>query len=261
MTIPLMRYLQLQEKSHLVRLGLTVGMVLTIISAVGSQSRGALVGLLVTGTIFWFKSRRKLMLAIFIAFSVILVVTIMPESWYQRMDTIDTYQQDDSAQGRINAWWTAWNVARSRFLGGGFEMWRPPVFRQFAPVPDNVHDAHSIYFKVLGEHGFVGLFLFLLLLALTWWKCGAIIRIAKKNAELLWARDLATMIQVSMVGYLSAGTFLGLSYFDYIYHLIAVVVVTYSLVAQAARPLGIGAEQSKSAPAGGLSSLPPLGRS
>lgn len=238
MTIPLMRYLQLQEKSHLVRLGLTVGMVLTIISAVGSQSRGALVGLLVTGTIFWFKSRRKLMLAIFIALSVVLVVTIMPESWYQRMDTIDTYQQDDSAMGRINAWWTAWNVARNRFLGGGFEMWRPPVFRQFAPQPENVHDAHSIYFKVLGEHGFVGLFLFLLLLALTWWKCGAIIQIAKKNAELLWARDLATMIQVSMVGYMSAGAFLGLSYFDYIYHLIAVVVVTYALIEKAAAEAG-----------------------
>jgi hypothetical protein len=41
------------------------------------------------------------------------------------------------------------------------------------------------------------------------------------------------MIQVSMVGYMSAGAFLGLAYFDYIYHLVAVVVVTHHIVHRA----------------------------
>jgi putative inorganic carbon (hco3(-)) transporter len=157
MTIPLMRYLQLQEQSKLIRLGLTVGMTLSIISAIGSQSRGALVGLLLTGSIFWIKSRNKAITAALIIIAAALVINIMPETWYQRMDTIETYHQDASAMGRINAWWTAWNLAKDRFTGGGFEMWQVPVFRQYAPNPNDVHDAHSIYFKVLGEHGFIGL--------------------------------------------------------------------------------------------------------
>ncbi len=234
MTIPLMRYLHLQEQNKLIRLGLMAGMLLTAVSAIGSQSRGALVGLVLTGGIFWIKSRNKAATAVLIAIAAVLIINIMPESWYQRMDTIDTYQQDGSAMGRINAWWTAWNVAKDRVTGGGFEMWHNAIFRQYAPNPDDVHDAHSIYFKVLGEHGFIGLFLFLCLLAMTWTKCSAIIRIAKKNPDQTWARDLAAMIQVSIVGYMSAGAFLGLSYFDYFYHLVALTVVVHSMVKVAA---------------------------
>jgi probable O-glycosylation ligase (exosortase A-associated) len=232
MTIPLMRYLHLQEKRKVIKTGLAAGMLLTTIAAVGTQSRGALVALLVTGTIFWLKSRKKFSSAIFIGVSVLLVASVMPESWYERMGTIQSYDADRSAQGRINAWWTAFNVASDRIFGGGFEMWGGAVFQRYAPDPTNVRDVHSIYFEILGEHGFVGLALFITLLVMTWLKCSAVIRTARQNPELGWARDLAAMLQVSIVGYMSAGAFLGLAYFDYIYHLIAVAVVVHYVVHQ-----------------------------
>ncbi len=65
---------------------------------------------------------------------------------------------------------------------------------------------------------------------MTWLKCGATIRLAKKSPELTWARDLAAMIQVSFVGYMSAGAFLGLAYFDFMYHMVVMVVVVHLLV-------------------------------
>ena len=164
--------------------------------------------------------------------------SIMPEEWYARMNTIETYDQDDSALGRINAWWTAWNVATHRITGGGFWMFQWSVFQLYAPDPGRVHDAHSIYFQILGHHGFIGLAIFLTLLAMTWFKCGSIMRMAKKNAALNWARDLAAMIQVSMIGYMAAGAFLGLGYFDYIYHLIAITVVVHHIVSSA-KPSGV----------------------
>lgn len=230
MTIPLMRYLQLTETNRTIKLGLTVGILLTSISAIGSQSRGALLGLSLMGAIFWVKSRNKIVTGFLIVVAAIVIASLMPPEWYARMNTINTYEQDASAMGRINAWWCAWNLALHRLTGGGFEMWQIPVFAQYAPNIEDVHDAHSIYFKVLGEHGFIGLFLFLLLLAMTWRKCTAIIKRSKGVAELSWARDLAAMIQVSLVGYMSAGTFLGLCYFDYFYHLLAVTVVVSHLV-------------------------------
>ncbi len=233
MTIPLMRYLHLQEKRKLIKTGLAAGMLLTTIAAVGTQSRGALVALLMTGTIFWLKSRKKFSTAVFIGVSVLLVASVMPESWYERMNTIQSYEVDQSAQGRINAWWTSFNVASDRIFGGGFEMWGGLVFQRYAPDPSNVRDVHSIYFEILGEHGFFGLALFVSLLSMTWLKCSAVIRATRLNAEFGWARDLAAMLQVSLVGYMSAGAFLGLAYFDYIYHLIAVAVVVHSVVHQA----------------------------
>jgi putative inorganic carbon (hco3(-)) transporter len=232
MTIPLMRYLHLQESSRLVRAGLVVAMVLTSLAAVGSQSRGALVALVVTGSYFWWKSRQKFLTTLVLGAAIGLARWIMPEEWYARMRTIETYDQDASAIGRINAWWTAWNTAMDRVTGGGFEMWRSAVFARYAPDPSNVRDVHSIYFEILGEHGFIGLFFYLTLIGLTWLTCWKISRLAKKDPGTRWAADLATMIQVTLVGYMSAGAFLGLAYFDYFYHLVAIVVVTHALVRQ-----------------------------
>lgn len=230
MTIPLMRYLHLQETRKWVKTGLAGTMLLTALAAVGSQSRGGLVALLITGGIFWLKSRGKFLSGLLLAAAVAATAAIMPQEWYDRMHSIKNYQEDASALGRINAWWTAYYVAKDRITGGGFEMFRWPVFEQYAPDPGNVHDVHSIYFEMLGEHGFIGLILFLALLALTWMKCSSIIRIGKRDKELYWARDLAAMIQVSMVAYMTGGAFLGLAYFDYIYHLIALVAVTAYLI-------------------------------
>lgn len=231
-TVPLIRYLHLTEKNKLIRLGLAIGMFLTALAAIGSQSRGALVALVITGSIFWWKSRNKIITAAFVGVVAVVVVNVMPPEWFARMQTIETYGEDASAMGRINAWWAAYHLANARFFGGGFETWQPGMFALYAPDPTNVRDVHSIYFEVLGEHGWVGLALFLTLLGLTWLKCGSIIRLARKRPDDTWARDLAAMIQVSLIGYASAGAFLGLAYFDYFYHLVAVVVVLYAIVAK-----------------------------
>lgn len=236
MTIPLMRYLHMREKRMWLRHALLMLMILSAISAIGTQSRGALVALTLTGMIFWLKSRGKLLSGILIVMAAGMVLMFMPEAWFERMSTIRTYQQDDSALGRINAWWTAFNVANARFFGGGFEMFQPPTFYAFAPEPYRVHDVHSIYFEALGEHGWVGLILFVSLLVFTWLKCGATIRIGKRHPAHEWARDLGRMIQVSIVGYMTGGAFLGLAYFDYIYHLVALSVVAHHLVRQRADP-------------------------
>ena len=44
------------------------------------------------------------------------------------------------------------------------------------------------------------------------------------------ARNLAAMLQVSLVGYAVGGAFLGLAYFDLFYHLVALLAVTRAVV-------------------------------
>jgi probable O-glycosylation ligase (exosortase A-associated) len=201
-------------------------MVLTAVSAIGSQSRGALVGAAVMGSIFWMKSRNKFFTAIMLVVAIGTIALVMPPEWYARMTTIKTYEQDASALGRINAWWTAFNVAKARLTGGGFEMFQYQTFHAYAPDPVNVHDVHSVYFEVLGEHGFIGLGLWLLLAILTWQTGSWVIKQAKRDPDKKWAADLAAMGQVSMIGFASAGAFLGLSNFDLYYHLLMIIVLT-----------------------------------
>jgi probable O-glycosylation ligase (exosortase A-associated) len=155
----------------------------------------------------------------------------MPEEWHERLGTIRTYEQDESAMGRINAWWFAWNVAKERpLVGGGFEAFHPETFKQYAPAPLDFHDAHSIYFEMLGEQGFVGLGLFLFLGWLTLRQCGWIVRNTRDRTELQWAHDLAGMVQVAVIGYAVGGAFLGLAYWDLPYHLVALTVMTGEIV-------------------------------
>jgi probable O-glycosylation ligase (exosortase A-associated) len=226
MVIPLIRYLHLQETRRWIKVGLASAMVLTGIAAIGSQSRGGLVAMAAMGFFLWFKSRSKFFTAIYMAVAIAIMAAVMPQAWYDRMGTIETYQEDKSAQGRINAWHTAFNVAKDRVTGGGFEMWITPVFRQYAPDPYNVRDVHSIYFEIMGEHGFIGFVLFMLLGLLAWIRARQIIKRCKKDPDKKWASDLAAMIQVSLIGYAAGGAFLGMGYFDLPYHLMVILLLT-----------------------------------
>lgn len=227
MTIPLIRYLHLQETRKWIRYGLAGAMVLMAVAAIGSQSRGALLAMAAMGFFLWIKSRHKLTTGIYMVIAVAIMAAVMPQAWYDRMSTISTYEEDESAMGRINAWHTAFNLAKDQPLGGGFEaLTTAPTFRQYAPDPYRVLDAHSIYFEIMAEHGFIGLALFLLLGLLAWIRAQQVVNRCKRDIDKKWAADLAAMIQVSLVGYAAGGAFLGLAYFDLPYHLMIIILLT-----------------------------------
>ena len=143
------------------------------------------------------------------------------------MATIGEYEQDASVQGRFNSWRFAFNLAvHSPFVGGGFNAFTRELFFRYAPEPDNFHDAHSIYFQVLGEHGFVGLGLFLSMLGFCYVTGSRIKRLGRGNVELKWAYDLASALQASLVAYSIGGAFLGMAYYDLFYHLVALTALT-----------------------------------
>ncbi len=246
-TIPLMRYLQMQLPADRkwARRILVVAMVLTAAAAVGSHSRGALLAIAAMGIFLWIRSPNKVAGGVAMAAVAVVLVLFMPEEWMSRMNTIGEYKQDASALGRINAWWMAWHLACDRFFGGGYQIYSLLVFQQYAPNPTDVHAAHSIYFQVLGEHGFVGLALFVLIWALVWRDGGWLRKHAAAVPEALWAADLGSMCQVALIGYLVGGAFLSLAYFDLPYNLLVLTAVTRRWVVEHGRarqpsgPIGV----------------------
>lgn len=229
--IPLMFYVRMVSENKWVRHAMLVSMPLCAIAAIGSYSRGAFLAVAAMLFYLWLKSPKKLVPAIVIILLIPVAVAFMPDKWSQRMDTISTYQEDASAMGRINAWYLAVNLANDRpLVGGGFELWKGAVFRLYAPDPNDPHAAHSIYFQALGEHGWVGFILYMSLCLLTWRKTTWIVRKARGSPELAWAGHLATMIQVSLVGFAVGGAFLSLVYYDVQYYLMMAVVATGVLV-------------------------------
>ena len=198
---------------------------LTLCAAIGSYSRGALLSGAAMLGFLWLKSRHKVKTGFLVLMTLPLVYFLMPEQWFGRMQTIDNYQEDESAMGRINAWKFALNVAESHFLGGGFKVFTPRMFHVYAPNPEQYHVAHSIYFQVLGEHGWIGLVLFMIMLWCSWRTGSRVIAFCKGKEELRWASTLAAMCQVSMIGYMAGGAFLALAYYDLPYYIYAIMAL------------------------------------
>lgn len=246
MVIPMMRYLQMNSVSRWVRRGLGAGMGLCALSVLGSQSRGGLLAVAVMGVFLWLKSPKKLAIGLGLLLLVPMLLLFMPATWYEKMDTIGSYQEDSSATGRINSWTMGFNLAKDRPLtGGGFLAFNNQSFQRWAPNPLDVHDAHSIWFHILGEHGFVGLAIFLALWLAAWRLANGIMGMCKDRTDLLWARDLAAMTQVSFLGYWVGGSFLSLAYFDLPYVYLAILVLTKVVVN---RELGMQSERSSARP-------------
>ncbi len=225
MVIPLMNYLRVVTTRRWVRNSLAVLMLFTAIAVLGTQSRGAFLAISVMGLVLWLRSKEKALAAVVIGLTGLVLTAFMPASWEERMQTIGATNQDASVMGRINAWQMTFHLANDRPLGGGFWIYTRDIFGKYAPVPDDVHAAHSIYFQILGEHGWLGLLLFLLVGAFTFATAAKIRKQARKREDAQWLYHLAGMMQVSMIGYAVGGAFLSLAYFDLPYDLMVIVVV------------------------------------
>jgi putative inorganic carbon (hco3(-)) transporter len=233
MTLPLINYLRVQSANRYIRMGLIAGFALTFIAVLGSYSRGAFVGLSALGLVWWFRSRNKALYVIVAAIIAVPAFLFMPQTYFNRMSTIDHAQDDGSFQGRVDAWKVAFDYARDHFpVGAGFDgPQQPKIFNHYLPGHD-FHAAHSIFFQVLGDLGFMGLAIYLVILFLVFRYCSRIRRAARLRPELAWAHDLATAIQLSMVGFCVGGSALSLAYSDFLFIWAGLLPQLYLLVRQ-----------------------------
>ena len=249
MTVPLIRYLQMQMTNIWGQRLMTLWMLLCTVAVVGSYSRGALIGGAAMLLFFWLKGDRKTQWGLLLAGGVLFLLPLMPEQWWERMGTIQTYNSDDSATGRIDAWTMAFHLANDRFpFGGGFMVWTQELFTKYAPAAPQNRAAHSIYFQILGEHGWLGLALFVGIGLSTWRAAAKLIKFSKSAPDLKWTGDLGRMVQVSLIGFAVGGAFLSLAYFDMPYNLVAMIAVAQFLGIQqlAAKtwPRAVGGSQA-----------------
>lgn len=226
MLIPLIYYLRFTCQQRWLKAGLLVMMLLCAISAIGSHSRGALLAIGAMGAYLIVKSKQRGIVSLVAVMTIALVLVIMPAEWFERMRTIESYEQDTSAMGRINAWTMAFNLALDRFFGSSFENVKFEYFLQYGLSTETalMQGPHSIYFQVLGQHGFVGLFLFLGM-GISVWRCaGRVIRASDTSAG-EGTRDvmLGQMTKASILAFAVGGAFLGLAYFDMPYYLMLAI--------------------------------------
>jgi probable O-glycosylation ligase (exosortase A-associated) len=223
MTLPIFFFLARSEPRPWLRRVCWALFFMTIPSILFTWSRGAMVGLCAIMLLMFLKLKQRAVLIPVLVFGVVLGALFAPEKWKERMNPTQT--ADASAQSRFNSWTYCWRLAKDFPLtGGGFDAFTPDLFDRYAPNPQDVHGPHSIYFGVLAEHGFPGLFLYLLLVG----NCFRILRrVARQGAVYgdQTAVQYAHMFQFSLVGFLTSGAFLGRAYFDYFFTIVACLII------------------------------------
>jgi probable O-glycosylation ligase (exosortase A-associated) len=203
---------------------------------VGTSTRTGLLCIGLLGVLMLREVKRPIVYVAAIAVLGLAAVPFLPSSFTDRMSTIKTYKGDASASTRIAVWrWTIEYTSLHPF-GGGFEAYRQNHIRydkvkvegkdNNATVEselevDRGRAYHSAYFEMLGEQGYPGLALWLMI------HLGGIARMEvlrqryrKATGDSAWIAPLAGALQNAHLVYLLGAAFIAIAFQPFVYMLI-----------------------------------------
>lgn len=225
MTIPMIFYLSIHSAHKFIRLGMYALTPVCILAMVGTNSRSTLLAFGGMCVVLWLYSRHKV---VYLALGTFLVGAgwlLLPEAriegMTERYSTIETYETDDSLNTRFEIWGCILDLtANSPVVGGGFMLSEYACSRA----------SHSNYFEVLGEHGYVGLLIYIMLGICALAMSLRLTVLGRRAPEFYWARDLGVMMQCVLVGYLIGGVTKNHAFFELYYVQLAILVAAYTIV-------------------------------
>lgn len=218
-------------------------MVLAVACAYGTFERTALIGIAISLAGMWWRSGRRLPLAAIAGAAMAVFLAYADPAWIARMTTTTNYQADSSANTRLLVWqWTLDFVAEHP-LGGGFGAYAINTIP--VPLPDGKtlvehgRAFHSIYFEVLGEHGYPGMVLFLSLMIGTVLTLRHVIWATRESPEHAWLNDLATSLGIGAAAVFASGAFIGIGFQSVVWFIFALSVAMrhhVTMAREAAQP-------------------------
>jgi probable O-glycosylation ligase (exosortase A-associated) len=246
MLIPLILYLMRHTillprilPTRLVYLGLIVA---ALAASVGTYARTGMIGLVVLAVALFLTTKRKILTGSVIAIAALGIIGFASATWESRISTIQNFQSENSALGRILVWQWTLGFVKDRPLGGGFnafvvnEIVFPPEKEGGQPILVKSKAFHSIYFEVLGEHGYVGLALFAGLILVTLFSLWRVIRRTRGDPEMQWCHDLGKALLTGLVVLLACGAFIGIAFQPMLYYMFALGASLSTLAARSAAP-------------------------
>lgn len=271
MTLPICVYLlgEYGKRSRVISLGLIGTMCLLVTAVIGTQSRGGFIAMLALGGYLFVKSDRKALLGVLFVVLAIGLSQIVSNEWTSRINTINDANEDASFMGRVVAWKLSFIMASENpFFGGGFKSLEYlPVWRELSkdffsyswfytgdslPPTHFARAAHSVYFQVLGDHGFFGLAIYLFCLLSAYRKTGRVAKTVRRHGGPAWLQQLASMLQLSIFAFALGGAALSFAYFDLIFTLFGLAIVLEARI----MPAVLGTAPAAGRPAPRLAGVP-----
>lgn len=213
-----------------------------LLMPIGTEARTGLVCAAVLAALMVLHVKRKLLCGALGAAALVVAIPFLPASFTDRMDSIGNYQADESASTRLAVWnWTL-DYVRQHPFGGGFDAYRQNSFRyetvsrtaepngnvrvERITVVDQARAYHSSYFEMLGEQGWPGLGLWLILNIGTLVQTERIRRryLTTADPEKAWVSPYALAMSQGHIVYLVGSLFVGIAFQPFIFMLIALQI-------------------------------------
>jgi probable O-glycosylation ligase (exosortase A-associated) len=228
MTVPLLTALARSSTRRLEKYAdrfLAIGM---IYRALSTYSRGGFVSCAGLALHYLFTSGRKVVAALAIAVMTGLLIYVVPDAYWDRMETIPGVGESDEArpgdtsmESRMYFWEVGLDMAKSRPAFGVGPKAYEAAFNYYAGTQWGRNRAvHSSWFGMLAETGFFGFAIFLAILGLAFFETWRVRRLARRNPDLVNLGHYATAFQGSLVVFCLGGTFVSFHYMEYVWHVV-----------------------------------------
>ncbi len=210
---------------------------------VGTQARTGLICVAVLGLLMLRYVKYRLVYLAAIALLGAASIPFLPASMTQRAETIKDYKQDESAYTRIAIWQWTWEFAKTHPMGGGFGSYlqnriQYDIKHKYDPnnpfveegeskqIVDSGRAFHSSYFEMLGEQGYPGLAIWLIIHFGGVWRMEMLSRLyrRRKREGEEWIAPLATALQNAHIIYLVGCVFVGIAFQPFVYMLVAMQI-------------------------------------
>lgn len=213
---------------------------------IGTQARTGLVCLVVLAVLSLRAVKHRFLYIAGAGLLAVATIPFLPQSFTERMETIRDHKSDQSASTRVAVWAWTWEFAKDNPFGGGFEAYiqnhvrvekaasaydpNAPQNSEATVYEEASRAYHSSYFEMLGEQGYPGLTLWLLL------HISGLIQMERlrrrylktRRAEEQWISPLATALQHGHIIYMVGSLFVGIAFQPFIYMMLALEMGLYT---------------------------------
>lgn len=213
-----------------------------------TESRGGFIGMVAVATYCWFRSNKKIVLAVLMGSLVVFALAVAPGSYWNEIQSIKTENTDANPYGtgaqRVYSWKLGWKMFLGNPIlgvGQGNYPWNVGEMEEEAGVTWKTRSirgraAHSLYFTLLPELGIVGTLLYSLMTFFSFMDLKNIKNIVKKRKD--FSSDdyckkvyyLALALEASLIGFFVSSLFISTLYYPNFWLLCAFIVALKKIV-------------------------------
>jgi putative inorganic carbon (hco3(-)) transporter len=209
-----------------------------LLMPIGTEARTGLVCIAVLAVLALRSTKRRITYIVLAGVLGLASLPLLPESFTNRMDTIRDYKADQSAGTRLAVWSWTLDYVKEHPFGGGFDAYLGNDLRIIITKTeegaagtdidhridtDKARAYHSSYFEMLGEQGYPGLIIFLLIHG------SGIVRMEFLRRQFKhrdasdpdqWIGELAEALQHGHIIFMVGATFVGIAFQPFVYMLV-----------------------------------------